>query len=99
MITFNVPAEWEVTTVPSDTLELGPFGEGTVTVLVQIPCPETASALRAQREVAAMQQAAGGVATIDVEGYVEGELVGGIEIQFEGKEEREVYLPVVLRAW
>ena len=99
MVTFNVPAEWEVTTVPSDTLELGPFGEGTVTVLVQIPCPETASALRAQREVAAMQQAAGGVATIDVEGYVEGELVGGIEIQFEGKEEREVYLPVVLRAW
>ena len=97
LVTFNVPADWEVTTVPSDTMEIGPFGEGTVTVLVRIPCPGTASALRAQQEVAAMQQAAGGVATIDVEGYVEGELVGGIEIQFEGEEEWAVYLPVVLK--
>jgi hypothetical protein len=44
-----------------------------------------------------MQQAAGGVPTIDVEGYVEGELVGGIEIQFEGEEGSTVYLPVVLK--
>jgi hypothetical protein len=96
-VTFNVPAEWEVTTVPSDTLELGPYEEGVVTVLLHIPCPETASALRAQQEVAAMQEAAGGVATIAVEGYVEGELVGGIELRFEGEGAWEVYLPVVLR--
>jgi len=99
MVTFDVPAEWEVTTVPSATMEIGKFSEGTVDVLVRIPCPGTASALRAQQEVAAMQQAAGGVATIDVEGYIEGELVGGIEIQFEGEEEWTVYLPVVLRDW
>jgi hypothetical protein len=97
MVTFNVPPEWEVTTVPSDTMEIGPFGEGVVTVLVHIPCPGTTTALRAQQEVAAMQEAAGGVPTIDVEGYVEGELVGGIEIQFEGEEEQTIYLPVVLR--
>jgi len=96
-ITFNVPPDWEVTTVPSGTMEIGPFGEGTVTVPVHIPCPGTASALRAQQEVAAMQQAAGGVPTIDVEGYVEGELVGGIEIQVEEEEESTVYLPVVLK--
>jgi len=35
------------------------------------------------------------VPTIDVEGYVGGELVGGIEIQFEGQEGRTIYLPVV----
>jgi hypothetical protein len=97
MITFNVPADWEVTTVPSDTLVIGPFGEGMVTVLVHIPCPGSMTALRAQQEVAAMQQAAGGVPTIDVEGYVGGELVGGIEIQFEP--EWTVYLPVVFRNW
>jgi hypothetical protein len=97
MVTFNVPAEWEVTTVPSGTMQIGPFGEGVVTVLVYIPCPGTTTALRAQQEVAAMQEAAGGVPTIDVEGYVEGELVGGIEIQFEGQEGRTIYLPVVFR--
>jgi hypothetical protein len=97
MVTFNVPAEWEVTTVPSGTMEIGPFGERMVNVLVHIPCPGTTTALRAQQEVAAMQEAAGGVPTIDVEGYVGGELVGGIEIQFEGEEGRTVYLPVVLR--
>ncbi|MFN2129285.1 MAG: hypothetical protein ACK2VD_02080, partial [Anaerolineae bacterium] len=59
--------------------------------------PGTTTALRAQQEVAAMQEAAGGVPTIDVEGYVEGELVGGIEIQFEGQEGRTIYLPVVFR--
>jgi hypothetical protein len=95
-ITFNVPPEWEVTTVPSDTLELGPFDEGTVIVQVYIPCPGTATALHAQQEVAAMQQAAGGVPTIDVEGYIDGELVGGIEIRFEG-EKPVIYLPLILR--
>jgi hypothetical protein len=95
MVAFNVPAEWQVTTVPSGTMEIGPYGEGVVTVLVQIPCPATTTALRAAQVVAAMQQAAGGVPTIDVEGYVAGDLVGGIEIQFEP--EWTVYLPVVLR--
>jgi len=34
-----------------------------------------------------------------VEGYVTGELVGGIELQFEGEAEwhNKVYLPLVLR--
>jgi len=95
MVTFNVPADWEVTTVPSGTMQIGPFGEGVVEVHVYIPCPGTTTALRAQQEVAAMQEAAGGVPTIDVEGYVGGELVGGIEIQFEGQEGRTIYLPVV----
>ncbi len=101
LITFDVPADWEVTVIPSDTLELGPFSEGVVTVMVEIPCPLTLQATFARQEVYALQQAAGGVPTIDVEGYVEGELVGGIEIQFSGEAAapQKIYLPVVLKNW
>jgi hypothetical protein len=99
LITFNVPADWTVTTVPSDTLELGPFSDGDVRVIVEIPCPPTAQAMRTLAATRILQQEAGGVPTIDVEGYVDGELVGGIEIQFEGEPmvSKMIYLPVVLR--
>jgi hypothetical protein len=97
LITFNVPANWQVTTVPSDTLELGPFSEGSVQVIVEIPCQLTLQAMRTMRETHILQQEAGGVPTIDVEGYIDGELAGGIEIQFEEDGFRMVYLPIVLR--
>ncbi len=99
LITFNVPDDWKVTTVPSDTLELGPYNQGVVTVTVEIPCPSTAQALHALQEMYALQDEAGGTPTIDVEGYVDGELIGGVELQFPAEEEKEyaVYLPVVLR--
>jgi hypothetical protein len=84
MVTYDVPADWTVTTVPSDTLVLGPFSEGTVQVIVDIPCPDTVMALQTRREIATLQQGAGGVPTVDVEGYVDGVLKGGIEIQFPG---------------
>jgi hypothetical protein len=48
----------------------------------------------------ALQQEAGSVPTIDVEGYIDGELVGGIELQFPAQEEegpRKIYLPIVMR--
>jgi hypothetical protein len=50
--------------------------------------------------VYALQQQAGSVATIDVEGYIKGELVGGIELQFGAAVAPDyefLYLPVVLR--
>ena len=81
---------------PAETLELGPFSEGTVVVTVVIPCPATPGAALARQEVAALQQGSHGVPTIDVEGYVKGELLGGIEIQFPLEEWRH-YLPVVMR--
>jgi hypothetical protein len=84
MVTFDVPADWTVTTVPSDTLVLGPESEGTVQVIVDIPCPDTTMALHTRSEIATLQQGAGGVPTVDVEGYVDGVLKGGIEIQFPG---------------
>jgi hypothetical protein len=97
LITFNVPPDWEVTTVPSDTLDIGPFGEAVVRVILEIPCPSTLAAMAARQALYALQEEAGSVPTIDVEAYVDGELKGGIELQFPGPEERFVYLPVVLR--
>ena len=98
-ITFNVPADWQITVTPSPTLEIDPFDEGVVTVTVQIPCPSTYQALQSLWSIQAVQQAAGSTPTIDVEGYVKGELKGGIEIQFEEpvKEQHWIYLPLVLR--
>jgi len=98
-ITFNVPADWQITVTPSPTLALGPFDEGVITVTVQIPCPSTLQALQAHASTEAIQQAAGSVPTIDVEGYVAGELKGGIEIQFAESvaEHQRIYLPLVLR--
>jgi hypothetical protein len=96
LVSFNVPADWTVTTDPTDTLEILPFEEGTVTVTVEIPCPISAQQALAVQQVRALQAAAGSVPTIDVEGYVEGKLVGGIEIQLPPETVWQVYLPVVL---
>jgi hypothetical protein len=89
-----------VTTDPTDTLKLGPFSTGVVTVTVYIPCPSTLQAQQSRQDVYALQQQAGSVRTIDVEGYIKGELVGGIELQFGEvaiPDYKFVYLPVVLR--
>ncbi|MBN2391882.1 MAG: hypothetical protein JXR84_14235, partial [Anaerolineae bacterium] len=85
MITFNVPAEWQITVTPSPTLELNPWSEGVITVEVLIPCPPLTRALFDAYAIDAIQQAAGSVPTIDVESYISGTLVGGIEIQFVGE--------------
>jgi len=99
LISFNVPADWEVTVLPSDTLTLGPFEEGVVTVTVRIPCAGSREALLARQELAALQEESGSVPTIDVEGYIEGELVGGIELQFPSAvpEGWQIYLPLIVK--
>jgi hypothetical protein len=97
MITFDVPADWLVSTMPSATLELGPLAEGTISVTVNIPCPTSRQAVLDQQELAALQQGAGVVPIIDVEGYVGGELVGGIELQFPPGR-LYVYLPVIFKS-
>jgi len=99
LITFNVPADWQITVTPSPTLELGPWSSGVVTVTVLIPCPSLSLATYGMQAIYAIQQASGSVPTIDVEGYVDGKLKGGIEIQFAepAAEQHWIYLPVVLR--
>jgi hypothetical protein len=96
MATFNVPANWQVSVVPSGTIEIAGNSSATVSVTVMIPCPRTMQALFAEYATYAVQQQAGGVPTIDVEAYVVDDLVGGIELRFEGQAAR-IFLPVVMK--
>jgi hypothetical protein len=99
MITFNVPTDWQVSTNPSGSVVMEPYGQLTVSVKVMIPCSVTAEAAQSQGLVRAMQAAAGSVPTVDVEGYVDGKLVGGIELRFKekGDEQITIHLPFVSR--
>jgi PKD repeat protein len=81
LITFNVPAEWQITVTPSSTLTLPPFGSGVITVALTIPCA-AGRAQGAQEHIDRLQQEANSVPTINVEGYVDGQLLGGIQLQF-----------------
>jgi len=101
LITFNVPADWQITVTPSPTLELAPWDTGILTVTVVIPCSSQSLVTYGMQAIYAIQQASGSVPTIDVEGYVDGKLVGGIELQFAEPEVEYswVYLPLVLRDW
>jgi hypothetical protein len=100
LITFNVPQTWQVTTIPSSTMELPPFSEGVIVVIVKIPCPTPGGSLD-HLVRSTVQEEAGSVPTIDVEGYVEGTLKGGIELQFTGAIEWpvQIYLPLIARGY
>jgi len=76
MITFNVPNDWEVTIDPTGSVLVGPHDEVEIKVIVKIPCPPSLQVADI------LQRVGGGVPTIDVEGYINGELEGGIQIQF-----------------
>ena len=76
MITFNVPQDWEVTTEPSGSVAIGPFDEVEIKVIVRIPCPP------AMQVADILRRAGSGAPAIDVEGYINGDLVGGIQIEF-----------------
>jgi hypothetical protein len=66
-----------------------------VEVHVTIPCPTSIAAAINTFLVNAIQAESGGVPIIDVEGYVDGELLGGIEIQFESEELYHTLLPII----
>ena len=96
LITFNVPVDWIVTLVPSGSVVIGPYGQLVVEVHVTIPCPSTLQEILQRQFVGALQTLAGGTPIIDVEGYVEGELIGGIELQFNGVHVNMIYLPMAI---
>ena len=52
------------------------------------------------RARSALEEESGSVPTVDVESYIDGSLVGGIELQFTGDVEwpEEIYLPLIVRA-
>ena len=98
LITFDVPANWQVTTEPTGSVPVGPHSELVVTVMVKIPCPGTSLASQQEMAIRRLQRQAGGIPTIDVEGYIDGKLVGGIEIRFADQEPMATLnLPLILR--
>jgi hypothetical protein len=96
MMTFDVPEHWQIEVEPDGQIQLGPHEDREIKVKVLIPCASSLAEVRAAQRVAALQQAAGSVPTINVEGYIDGELVGGIELQFEF-DEQWTYLPIVIK--
>jgi hypothetical protein len=98
LITFNVPPDWSVTTDPSGSVQIGPFAEAEIKVIVEIPCADSLRAVAARGLLSVLQQESGSVPTIDVEAYIDGELEGGIEIQFPSPAQQLIYLPLVLRS-
>ena len=73
--------------------------EGVVTVTVKIGCAPTLQAMGIAAQMYALQAQAGSMPTIDVEGYIDGDLVGGIELQFSGEATYKIYLPVLQRQY
>jgi len=91
---INLPAGWTWTTNITETV-LNPYQGITVTLTITPPCGLSAQAWLTPQGTLDTGGASG-PATIDVEGYVDGELIGGIEVQLEAAApEWKVYLPIV----
>jgi len=92
---INLPPGWNYTVAPQQ-VELGPYQSATITVTLYPPCPKTAQEMRALQEYS-MSQQSGSVGIIDVEGYIDGGLVGGIEIMlpYAAAPPQQLYLPLV----
>jgi len=94
---FNLPPGWTYTVDPTQ-VELGPGEQVVITVTITIPCLSTSEAWQQQRQIATLQQEASGVPVLDVEGYIQGELVGGVEYRFPsalGPPGVRLYLPLI----
>lgn len=90
---INLPPGWTWSTDITETT-LSPFQAITVTVTITPPCgagAQTALALGLDTG------GASGPPTIDVEGYADGVLQGGVQIQLEIAPARHIHLPLVLR--
>jgi hypothetical protein len=89
---INLPAGWTYSTDITETVLL-PYQSITVTVTITPPC-NAGTALAITQPLAA-----GGAdepAMLNFEGYANGELLGGIQIQLAGPD-RRIYLPMVIR--
>ena len=95
---INLPPGWTYSTSITETT-LGPFQSITVTVTITPPCGLAAQGLLTPLGALTLDTGgASGPPTIDVEGYINGELVGGVEIQLEADPfPYKLYLPVVFK--
>ena len=92
---INLPAGWTYSTNITETV-LAPYQGLTVTLTITPPC-----GLAAQTWLTPQGRlntgGASGPAMIDVAGYVDGALLGGVEVQIESPSAWKIYLPMVRR--
>ncbi len=94
---FNLPSGWTYVVDPTN-IELGPYESAQVIVTITIPCPTNALAMSLLQTVHSLQEMVGGIPTLNVEGYANGELIGGVQFQFSGEVELpKIYLPILLK--
>jgi hypothetical protein len=99
-IGFNLPPDWTYTVTPTQVV-LGPYEQTVITVTFNIPCVNTYEARQIRDRIAALQQEANAVPILDIEGYIQGELLGGVEYRFPSvlqPPEGLLYLPLIRRA-
>jgi len=91
---INLPPDWSYTTNITQTV-LAPYQGITVTLTITPPCGLSKEAWLTPLGTLDTGGASG-PATIDVEGYVDGELLGGIQVQLEAAPpEWKLYLPII----
>jgi len=95
---INLPPGWDYSTNITETL-LGPYRGITVTLTITPPCG--LASLDWLTSQGASDASESRVAEVNVEGYIDGELMpesGGIQVQIEiGPSEHKIYLPLVLK--
>ena len=90
----NFPPGWTWSLNITETV-LAPYQDITVTMTITPPCGVAAQSWLTPQGTLDTGGASG-PATIDVEGYVDGELLGGIELQLEAAPpEWKIYLPIL----
>jgi hypothetical protein len=91
---INLPPGWTYSTNITQTV-LGPYQGITVTLTITPPC-NLAKHTWLTPQGTLDTGGASGPATIDVEGYVDGELLGGIEVQIAAAPpEWKIFLPLI----
>jgi hypothetical protein len=90
---INLPPGWTYSTNITQTV-LGPYQGITVTLTITPPCGLSKDVWLTPQGTLDTGGASG-PATIDVEGYVDGELLGGVEVQIEAQTEWKLYLPII----
>jgi hypothetical protein len=98
MSSFNLSPGWGVKVYPSGPLTLQPLQTVQITVKILIPCPVTVQDATLQRMIQQMQDLSGSPPTVNVEAVANGELIGGIQLQFSSTVELpKLYLPLMQR--
>jgi hypothetical protein len=94
---INLPPGWTFTVDPPGPFVLEPFESVPVTLTIQIPCQPFAAGQAALPDIPSLPQETGSWPAISVEAIANGEMIGGIQLQFSPQVVIPLYLPVIRR--